>query len=39
MRGWPTEVKIAPAALDAAQRRRLWEVSEELVAGRVPVAV
>jgi hypothetical protein len=27
-----------PAALDPAQRRRLWQVSEELVAGRVPVA-
>jgi protochlorophyllide reductase len=38
MRGWPTEVKIAPAALDPAQRLRLWQVSEELVAGRVPVA-
>jgi protochlorophyllide reductase len=38
MRGWPTEVKIAPAALDPAQRRRLWEVSEELVGGRVGVA-
>jgi protochlorophyllide reductase len=38
MRGWPTEVKIAPAALDPEQRRRLWQVSEELVAGRVPVA-
>jgi protochlorophyllide reductase len=32
MRGWPTEVRIAPAALDAEQRRRLWEVSEELTA-------
>ena len=38
MRGWPTEVRIAPAALDPAQRSRLWEVSEELVGGRVGVA-
>ena len=30
MRGWPSEVKIAPAALDASQRERLWQVSEEL---------
>ena len=32
MRGWPTEVRVAPAALDAEQRRRLWQVSEELCA-------
>lgn len=30
MRGWPTQVRIAPAALDAAQRQQLWEVSETL---------
>ncbi len=30
MRGWPTQVRIAPAALDPGQRRRLWEVSEAL---------
>jgi protochlorophyllide reductase len=33
MRGFPTEVRVAPAALDAEQRRRLWRVSEELCAG------
>jgi protochlorophyllide reductase len=33
MRGWPTEVRVAPAALDPEQRRRLWQVSEELCAG------
>ena len=32
MRGWPTEVRIAPAALDADQRQRLWQRSEELTA-------
>ncbi|MFM8260263.1 MAG: oxidoreductase [Vulcanococcus sp.] len=32
MRGWPTAVRIAPAALDADQRRRLWACSEELTA-------
>jgi len=30
LRGWPTEVPIAPAALDPGQRRRLWQCSEEL---------
>ncbi|MGA1304311.1 MAG: oxidoreductase [Cyanobium sp.] len=30
MRGYPKPVRIAPAALDAQQRRRLWEVSESL---------
>jgi protochlorophyllide reductase len=30
MRGWPTEVRIAPAALDAAQRQQLWQRSEAL---------
>jgi protochlorophyllide reductase len=30
MRGYPKAVKVAPAALDAPQRRRLWEVSESL---------
>lgn len=33
MRGFPIEVRVAPAALDAEQRRRLWRVSEELCAG------
>jgi protochlorophyllide reductase len=33
MRGFPTEVRVAPAALDAEQRRRLWHMSEELCAG------
>jgi protochlorophyllide reductase len=37
MRGWPTPVRVAPAALDADRRRRLWQVSEELVAERVAV--
>jgi protochlorophyllide reductase len=32
MRGWPKEARPAPAALDAGQRRRLWQVSEELCA-------
>jgi protochlorophyllide reductase len=32
MRGWPTEARVAPAALDAEQRLRLWQVSEELCA-------
>jgi len=32
LRGWPTAVRVAPAAIDADQRRRLWQVSEELVA-------
>ena len=36
MRGWPTQVRIAPAALDAAQRRRLWEVSEQLLGQAAP---
>lgn len=30
MRGYPKPVRIAPAARDAQQRRRLWEVSEAL---------
>jgi len=34
MKGYPTPVRIAPAAQDAAQRQRLWTVSEEL--GGVP---
>ncbi|MCP9799332.1 oxidoreductase [Synechococcus sp. RedBA-s] len=34
MRGWPTQVRIAPAALDPVQRRRLWEVSEVLTEAR-----
>jgi protochlorophyllide reductase len=30
LRGWPTQVRLAPAALDAAQRRQLWQRSEAL---------
>jgi hypothetical protein len=30
MKGYPTPVRIAPAAQDADQRQRLWKVSEEL---------
>ena len=30
MRGWPKEVRVAPPALDAELRHRLWSVSEEL---------
>jgi protochlorophyllide reductase len=30
MRGWPAEARVAPAALDAVQCERLWQVSEEL---------
>ncbi|MFM9072126.1 MAG: oxidoreductase [Cyanobium sp.] len=30
MRGYPKAVRVAPAALDAGLRRRLWEVSEAL---------
>jgi protochlorophyllide reductase len=30
MRGYPKAVKVAPAALDGSERRRLWEVSEAL---------
>ena len=30
MKGYPTPVRIAPAAQDADQRERLWQVSEEL---------
>lgn len=32
MRGWPTAVRVAPAALDDAQRQRLWQVSADLCA-------
>lgn len=32
MRGWPAPARIAPAALDAEQRKRLWACSEELTA-------
>jgi protochlorophyllide reductase len=41
MRGWPTEVRVAPAALDAKQRQRLWDVSEELcgASATIPLAV
>jgi protochlorophyllide reductase len=37
LRGWPTEVRIAPAALDPSQCRRLWEVSEELCGAAAPL--
>ena len=37
LRGWPAEVRIAPAALDASQCRRLWEVSEELCGAAAPL--
>jgi protochlorophyllide reductase len=37
LRGWPTEVRIAPAALDASQCRRLWEASEALCAAAAPL--
>jgi protochlorophyllide reductase len=30
LRGWPTEVRIAPAALAATQRQQLWQQSEAL---------
>ncbi|MFQ6539551.1 MULTISPECIES: oxidoreductase [Aphanothece] len=30
MRGWPTPVRVAPAALEAGQRQRLWQLSSEL---------
>jgi protochlorophyllide reductase len=30
MKGYPTPVRIAPAAQDADQRERLWQLSEEL---------
>jgi len=36
LRGWPTAVRVAPAALDADQRRRLWQVSEQLCAPADP---
>lgn len=32
MRGWPTEVPVAPVARDQEMRRRLWNLSEELAA-------
>ena len=31
LRGHPTLCRIAPAALDPEQRRRLWQLSEELI--------
>lgn len=34
LRGAPKQVKLAPAAMDAATGRRLWELSEELTAVR-----
>ncbi|MEB3165582.1 MAG: SDR family NAD(P)-dependent oxidoreductase [Cyanobacteriota bacterium] len=36
LRGWPTPVRIAPAALDPDQGRRLWQVSQELVLAALP---
>jgi len=30
MRGYPKAVRVAPAALDGEQRRRLWQISQEL---------
>ena len=36
LRGWPAAVRVAPAALDGQQRRRLWECSEALCAGASP---
>lgn len=32
MRGHPASVRVAPAALDLDQRRRLWQISEKLCA-------
>ena len=32
MRGWPTAVPMAPAAKDLEQRKKLWEISEDLCA-------
>ena len=31
MRGYPALCRIAPAALDPEQRRRLWQISEKLI--------
>jgi protochlorophyllide reductase len=36
LRGWPAAVRVAPAALDGQQRRRLWECSEALCAAASP---
>lgn len=36
LRGGPTRVQLAPAAVDAATGRRLWEVSEQLTEVRFP---
>ncbi|MCT0218717.1 SDR family oxidoreductase [Synechococcus sp. CS-1329] len=36
MRGGPTQVRIAPAALDPQIRQQLWEVSEQLVGQALP---
>jgi protochlorophyllide reductase len=33
IRGWPRPVPVAAAALDGASRERLWQVSQELLAG------
>jgi protochlorophyllide reductase len=32
MRGWPAAARVAPAALAASERQRLWQVSETLCA-------
>ncbi|MFM7549867.1 MAG: oxidoreductase [Cyanobacteriota bacterium] len=34
--GWPAPARVAPAALDVAQGRRLWEVSEQLCLQGLP---
>tara|TARA_B100000073_G_scaffold107793_1_gene86732 strand:+ start:4739 stop:5650 length:912 start_codon:yes stop_codon:yes gene_type:complete len=31
LRGYPCQCRIAPAALDSAQRQRLWSISQELI--------
>ncbi|MFO7629840.1 MAG: oxidoreductase [Prochlorococcaceae cyanobacterium] len=36
MNGWPAPARIAPAALDPAQGKRLWEVSEQLCLQALP---
>lgn len=36
LRGWPTRVRIAPAALDPAIGARLWQRSEALVRAAAP---
>lgn len=39
LRGWPVACRIAAPALDGGQRRRLWQVSEELCALASPSGV